>query len=52
LSVLFYNIFLALFKLGIHLASLFDSKAKKWVKGRKGIFERLEKSITHDEKIV
>jgi 3-deoxy-D-manno-octulosonic-acid transferase len=45
LGVFFYNIFLALFKAGIHVASLFNEKAKKWVRGRKNILENLEKAI-------
>jgi len=34
-----------LFKAGAHVASLFNDKAKKWVQGRKNIFETLEKTI-------
>lgn len=52
MGVFFYNIFLALLKAGISLASLFDGKAKKWVNGRKNIFERLEKAIPANEKII
>ncbi len=52
LSIFFYNIFLWLFKAGTHVASLFNPKAKKWVRGRKGIFERLEKTIPTEEKII
>jgi 3-deoxy-D-manno-octulosonic-acid transferase len=52
LGVILYNIFLALFKAGIHIASLFNSKAKKWVKGRKNIFEKLAKVIPANEKII
>lgn len=52
MSVFFYNIFLLLFRLGIHLAALFNPKAKKWVTGRKNIFEKLEAAIPAHEKIV
>jgi 3-deoxy-D-manno-octulosonic-acid transferase len=45
LSVFFYNIFLWLFRAGTHIASLFNPKAKKWVRGRKGIWEKLEQVI-------
>ena len=45
MAVFFYNIFLLLFRAGINLASLFNHKAKKWVTGRKGIFERMEAAI-------
>ena len=52
MSVFFYNIFLLFFKVGIHIASLFDEKAKKWVRGRHMIFDRLEKSISGSDKII
>ena len=52
MSVFFYNIFLWLFRAGIQVASLFNPKAKKWVQGRKNIFERLEKCIFPNEKII
>lgn len=52
MGVIFYNIFLALFKAGIHIASLFNGKAKKWVKGRKDVFERLQRAIPPNEKII
>jgi 3-deoxy-D-manno-octulosonic-acid transferase len=52
LGVFFYNIFLFLFRLGTHLASPFNAKAKKWVKGRKNIFEKLQAAIPADEKII
>ncbi len=52
MSVFFYNIFLWLFWAGTHIASLFNQKAKKWVQGRKGIFEKLEKAIPAGEKII
>lgn len=45
MAVIIYNIFMFLFKGGTHIASLFNNKAKKWVQGRKNIFERLEKAI-------
>jgi 3-deoxy-D-manno-octulosonic-acid transferase len=51
-AVFFYNIFLFLFNSAIHIASPFNTKAKKWLRGRKGIFEKLEKAIPADEKII
>jgi len=36
----------------MHIASLFNAKAKKWVTGRKGIFTRLEETIPQNEKII
>ena len=40
-----YNILIFLYSLSIHIASLFNSKAKLWVSGRKDLFSRLEKDI-------
>jgi 3-deoxy-D-manno-octulosonic-acid transferase len=52
LNVFLYNIFLALLKTGIYLASPFGGKAQKWVSGRRNIFEKLEKAISGDGKII
>jgi 3-deoxy-D-manno-octulosonic-acid transferase len=52
LSVFLYNIFLILLKSGVRIASLFNNKAKKWVRGRKNIFEKLEKAIPPNERII
>jgi 3-deoxy-D-manno-octulosonic-acid transferase len=52
LGVFLYNIFLALLKTGIRVASPFNGKAKKWLNGRKNIFENLEKAIPENEKII
>jgi 3-deoxy-D-manno-octulosonic-acid transferase len=52
LFVFLYNIFLLLFRAGTHIASLFNPKAKKWVSGRKDIFQKLEGAISKDDKII
>lgn len=52
MSVFLYNIFLWLFRAGTHAASFFNPKAKKWVKGRKGIFKKLEETIPPGEQII
>ncbi|MEO7922315.1 MAG: glycosyltransferase N-terminal domain-containing protein [Chitinophagaceae bacterium] len=52
MSVFLYNIFLWLFRAGTVAASLFHPKAKKWVAGRKNIFNKLEKTIPKGEKII
>ncbi|HEV7782652.1 MAG TPA: glycosyltransferase N-terminal domain-containing protein, partial [Chitinophagaceae bacterium] len=52
MSLFFYNIFLWLFRAGTHIASLFNPKAKKWIRGRKKIFEKLEEAIPAGEKII
>lgn len=52
MSVLLYNIFLALFRAGIHIASLFNPKAAEWVNGRKGQFDKLKAAVPPGEKII
>ena len=52
MAVFLYNIFLFLFKAGTHIASLFNTKAKKWVQGRKNVFASLEKTIPKNDKII
>lgn len=42
---LFYNIGIRLYVLLIHVATLFNSKAKSWVTGRKKIFELIEQKV-------
>jgi len=37
----FYTIFCRLYLLGIRLAALWNPKAKRWITGRKGLFEQL-----------
>lgn len=45
MGLFLYSIFLILFKAGIRIAALFNAKAKKWVQGRKGIWEKLRSEI-------
>ena len=52
MSLFFYNIFLSLFRFGIWLAAPFNSKAKKWLRGRRNIFQSLEASLSKEEKII
>lgn len=40
-----YTIGIWFYGLGIRIASLFNEKAKQWVRGRKGIFAELEKAF-------
>ena len=51
MGILLYNIFLWFYRSGIWLASFFNPKAKKWIEGRKKIFEQLEAIIPKGEKI-
>jgi 3-deoxy-D-manno-octulosonic-acid transferase len=41
LPVVVYNIFLLLYKTGIHVAALWNLKASQWIKGRKNIIEQI-----------
>jgi len=52
--IIFYHLFLFVYKAGIHLVSLGNSKAKLWIRGRKKIFKKLRKTTAafSDEKIV
>lgn len=52
MSLILYNIFLLLFRAGTRIASLFNTKAKKWVQGRRQIFRRMEGAIPSGEKLI
>ncbi|MDR0793792.1 MAG: 3-deoxy-D-manno-octulosonic acid transferase [Chitinophagaceae bacterium] len=45
MHILFYNLFLYFYALGIRLAALFNPKARLWLEGRKNIFEKLSSVI-------
>jgi len=47
-----YNISTYLFLIAIHFATLFNAKARLWVKGRKSIFKKLEQTLSNTENIV
>jgi 3-deoxy-D-manno-octulosonic-acid transferase len=51
-AIFLYNIFLFLFRPCIYIYSLFNAKAKQWIAGRKGIFEKLSNAIAGNEKII
>ncbi len=48
--VIIYNLTITLYYFAILLSSLFNSKAKKWIKGRRGILRNIK--IPKDEKII
>ncbi len=48
----FYNLFVYLYTFAIKIAAPFNDKAKLWVKGRENIFDRLQKSVKKDDKII
>lgn len=41
MHLFFYTIFCRLYLLGIRIAALWNPKAKRWITGRKGLFEQL-----------
>ncbi len=52
MDLLLYNFFLGLYRLAARLSSLFNDKAAKWVKGRKNIFQSIEKAIQPGQRVV
>ncbi len=47
-----YNLFVQIYSLLIKLASLFDVKARKWIIGRKTVFEEIENAVSPNDKII
>jgi 3-deoxy-D-manno-octulosonic-acid transferase len=47
-----YNISIWIFSIAVHIASLFNPKAKQWIKGRKGIFQKLAEATKDNKDIV
>ena len=43
--MLFYNLVIFLYWCVVHLVSLFNDKARKWVSGRKNIFSTIQKTL-------
>jgi 3-deoxy-D-manno-octulosonic-acid transferase len=52
LYIFFYNIFLLLYRVVLFIASFINVKAKKWVSGRKDLFQRLRNSVKPDDKLI
>lgn len=48
----FYNLFLFLYPLGARFLSIKNEKAKKWLSGRKNIFDKLAAEISQDKPII
>lgn len=46
LGQLFYTLFLALYSIGIRVASVGNPKARKWLVGRKNVFGRLKEAVS------
>ena len=47
-----YNISIWIFSIAVHIASLFNPKAKQWIKGRKAIFQKLAEATKDKQDIV
>ena len=50
--IVIYNIFLLFYRIGISVASLWDPKAGKWVKGRKNILQKIQTAIPKADSII
>lgn len=50
--LLLYNVFIQLYFLAIRAASLWNKKAAAWVKGRKKVFEPLQKNLSENDKTI
>ena len=47
-----YNLFINLYVLAIRIAGLSNKKAAEWIRGRKGLFEKLSEKISSEDKII
>ena len=45
---LFYNLAIHIYVLAIRIAALFNPKARKWIRGRRGIFDRLKQEFAEE----
>jgi len=41
MSIIFYHVFLFLYKMGIRLIAPWNRKARLWLEGRRGLFEQM-----------
>ncbi|PZR26604.1 MAG: 3-deoxy-D-manno-octulosonic acid transferase [Citrobacter freundii] len=52
MELIFYNIFLFFFRIGVRIAALFNRKAGLFLSGRKELFRRLESALKGNSKII
>ncbi|MBN9384238.1 MAG: 3-deoxy-D-manno-octulosonic acid transferase [Chitinophagaceae bacterium] len=45
MSIIFYHVFLWAYRMGIGLIAPWNRKAKSWLEGRKGLFERIQTEL-------
>ena len=50
LSKLLYNIFLVLYAVGVRITALWGSKARKWIAGRKGLFNDIHLQLQNSSR--
>lgn len=48
MGILFYNIFVWFYKIGISIVSPWNPKAKLWLRGRKNIFSKIQSEFSSD----
>jgi 3-deoxy-D-manno-octulosonic-acid transferase len=49
LFVVFYSIGIRAYYFGVVISSLWNSKAKQWLQGRKNLFQKIESSLKPNE---
>lgn len=49
---LFYTFLVLLYSLGVRIAAIFNEKAKKWVAGRKDVFQYLDRELSSENALV
>jgi len=47
--MLFYNLAVFIYHLGVRIAALTNTKAAKWVAGRKGVLDRIQKEVQTED---
>jgi 3-deoxy-D-manno-octulosonic-acid transferase len=52
MSIIFYHVFLLLYKTGIRLIAPWNRKAKLWLEGRRGLFERMRVELEGEQAAV
>ena len=50
--ILFYNLSIRFYSLLVRVASLFNPKAKQWIRGRKDILNKIEEAVKHETNLV
>ncbi|MBM3412170.1 MAG: 3-deoxy-D-manno-octulosonic acid transferase [Bacteroidetes bacterium] len=52
LYLVFYHIFLLVFKISLWIAAPFNGKAKSWVAGRKGVLKKMRSQINPQDRVI